>query len=187
LFLSGAATVLVFFNLYAIHSYYLIAVYPSLAALGALGVVRLWELRPADRPIHALGPAVLVLFWLLSTHMSPLGRHDVDDLLHETRMPQEVEALSSATPSNAKIVTIGCGWNSQYFYLAHRTGLMLTQINGPGVAELIEDIWREDDIKDYTYILRCDPADPIGPYLPAGTTWVATNRPEVFALRRTAR
>jgi hypothetical protein len=178
--LSAAAPVLVFFNLYAIHSYYLIAVYPALTALGALGLVRLCELAPARTALYLLAPAALCLAWLVTAALSPLGRHDVRDLLDETSAPHEVGALTSVTPDDARIVTVGCDWDSQYLYLAHREGLMLRDLPPREIAA----IWSEDDVSDYDFVLRCDADEPLEDYFPTGTTWTGTARPEVFALHR---
>lgn len=175
---SALAPILIFFHLYTTHSYYLIAIYPALATLCAIGVVVLWDVAPRRHPVFALPPLLLVGLLVGTTYASPLSRRDLGDFAHGTAPPAQAEDLRAVAPAGSRVVTVGCDWDPQLLYFAHRTGLMFRDLSR---AEVLA-IWSENDIHDYRFVVRCDPGTPIADYLPAGVTWRATSRPEIYEL-----
>ncbi len=178
LVVGSLAPVLIFFNLYAVHTYYLAAVYPLLCAVPALGVASLVE-RLGTRGL-ALPAAATMAVLLLTTWVLPLGRSDISFLRHQTPIQPLSAQLQQATPAASEIVLVGCDWNPQYFYEADRTGLMFRD-QTPAQA------WAENDIGDYGYIATCDSAlSPVG-FLPVGYGVGPTAAPEVFRIVQPAR
>jgi hypothetical protein len=176
--LGVLAPMLIVFNLYYVHTYYLIAVYPLLVALTALAPVTLSELLPRRAWLNILVPAVIILTQVASTAASPLGRADIRDLTTGAADSVLARRIDRITPADARIVMVGCDWDPQTLYLAKRTGLMFRQ-SGQRIAA----VWREEDIDDYGYVARCNANVPIQFYLPHGYRWVATQEPGVYRIR----
>lgn len=167
------APVLIFFNLYAVHTYYLTAVYPLLCAIPVLGVVTLAERFGSPRVVLPATLAMAVL--LLTTWALPLGRSDLSFLRHEAPIEPLSARLLQVTPPDSEIVLIGCDWNPQFLYEADRTGLMFRQ-QTPAQA------WAENDIDDYGFIAKCnDKVDPVS-FLPAGYGVRPTRAPDVYRI-----
>ena len=174
---AALAPVLIFFNLFAVHSYYLIAIYPILASLCALGPTILWE-RSRQRTGVRVVSAALIALLLAGTAATPLGRSDVQDLATGTSPPRLALDLRKVTPPDAKIVTVGCDWDPQTFYFAHRAGLMVRALDRRSVRA----IWRQNDVRRYTYLARCDDHASIADFLPRGARWIPTSVNEVYRL-----
>jgi hypothetical protein len=175
LVVGALAPVLIFFNLYAVHAYYLTAVYPMLCAIPVVGVAALAE--RFDRPRITLAAAGVMALLVLSTAVSPQGRADIHLLRHRTPVAALSERLRQVTPPGSRIVLVGCDWNPEFLYEADRTGLMFRQ-QTPAQA------WAENDVRDYGFIAQCnDEIDP-AKFLPPGYGLGPTAAPEVFRIVR---
>jgi hypothetical protein len=179
LLLAALAGPAVFFHLYVMHSYYLIALYPVLVTIAPLAMVTVGKALLATSWLRRTSQALVCVLLLAVMAFSSRGSGDVADLLFDLPPDPLAVALGSETPAGARIVMVGCDWNPQVLYAARRTGLMLR--DQPSVA-----MWTGERIGRYAYLARCSPeVDPV-PYLPAGYTVVTTRHPDVFAIRRTS-
>jgi hypothetical protein len=172
---------LVFINLYFVHSYYLIGVYPAVIALIAIGGVWLIRLLPAMNwqriAVGALGLGVL----LGATATTETGRYDIERFAHTTPIPYLSQQILDETDPESQLVVIGCDWDPVTLYYAERTGVMLL---APSAT-----YWESHDIQGYDYLARCnDAADPAA-YLPSGsvaipilTTEIPGTPPHLFRI-----
>ncbi|MBW0019057.1 MAG: hypothetical protein JO236_16130 [Mycobacterium sp.] len=159
---------LIFFNLYYVHSYYLIAIFPALVAAVGLGIVAVAQRSRADTArraviltaIVAVGTAVPynVLQWLVPPQPDAGGRR-----------------IQAATRPDDLIVVVGCDWNPLTLFDADRRGLMLT--NYANV-----DVWTRENINDYHYIYSCDQNLKVTDYLPRDHTVKPTSEPGLWQI-----
>lgn len=154
---------LVFFNLYVVHEYYLIAIYPALAVLMAIGIN--WVGRAiAGRPMIQIPLSTLACAIGLTTiFYAPGTRADMINFLHSQPIPAGSRVIERAVPQHANVIMIGCDWDPTTLYYAHRSGLMLRQ-NSAGAA------WSTNPINEYSYLFACDPQPGlhISDFLPTG-------------------
>lgn len=155
----------VFFNLYVVHSYYLIAVYPALVVLVALGAD--WFVRsvPGPRIVRIAVPALGAAALIVATALSPLARSDIAQFARGQQIPAVSSVISQYTATDARIVMIGCDWDPTFLYYAEREGLMFRGADSGST-------WTTERIADYDALFSCradlDPAD----YVPGGTELV---------------
>jgi hypothetical protein len=168
--------ILIFFNLFVVHSYYQMAIYPFVVALGAVGVVVMWEQLTRKSVLLTVVPLAVVVGWFASTSASAVGKNDVRQFADGWPVPAQVAEVAAITPPDAELVTAGCDWDPQYFYFTHRSGLMVRT----GTREQVDRIWAQNDLSRYAYLLRCDPAAQIADYLPVGAVVTTTAAPDVF-------
>jgi hypothetical protein len=159
---SAVVPPLVFFNLYVVHSYYLIGIYPVAVAAMAVGAAAWLRAFPAV----TLGPRVLLaaaaaVFLLATTALSPQGRADLSQYRQNNPTPALSSLLLDQTSPDDQIVLIGCDWDPTFLYYGERTGVMFRDADAG-------DFWDHHDIADYGFLFSCrgdlDPAE----YLPAG-------------------
>ncbi len=167
------APVLIFFNLYWVHTYYLSAVFPLLCAIPVLGIAAL--ATRFDRPLVVLPVAGVVGALLLTTFALPLGRADVTLTADPGPIPAISRSLRQVTPADARVVLVGCDWSPEFLYEADRTGLMF-RTQTPAQA------WAENDIGDYAFIARCDSALDPAEYLPEGYGISPSRAADVFRI-----
>ncbi len=179
---AGAAALgpLLFFNLYLVHSYYLCAVVPAIAALAALGldgVARVAQrigVAPGPRRQAAVAAAATALV-LASTAVSPLGRKDLQEWRTDTPAPAGAAILTAHTEPGSKVILIGCDWNPQLPFLAHRDAVMFAPWLSDG-----RQYWDiATDAGDYGWLYACHDGDPL-PYLPPGATATPSGRPGLW-------
>ena len=125
LVVSAVAAVLVFFNLYWIHDYYLVAVTPQAAVVlgcGGAGLLRLARSLPVRRAL-----AVALVVWLVALPLGGAGYWDsiyrTIDSADELTIGRE---LAAATGPEEGVVFDGFDWAPMVPYYAHREGVMLT-------------------------------------------------------------
>ncbi len=154
---------LVFINLYFVHAYYLIAIYPAIVALIAIGGV--WAVRrvPGRRWQRIAVGVVGMVALLVSTVSSPLGRADVAQFAIDQPVPGLSDLLLEQTKPDDLVILTGCNWDPSFLFYGERSGVMLW-IGDP------QDYWVDHDIADYGYLYSCDHT-PTEPYLPDG--WAA--------------
>jgi 4-amino-4-deoxy-L-arabinose transferase-like glycosyltransferase len=121
--LTGVLTpILVFFNLYRVHDYYLIAVAPFLAFLGAAGIAFLLE-RPAW---HRTRVRTLVLgVALLSTIPCWTYAAPTYQVSRDTPLARLGRLIAGATTPGDWVVVQGDEWNSRILYASRRRGFMI--------------------------------------------------------------
>jgi hypothetical protein len=178
--LAVVLPVTVFFNLFFVHEYYLIAVTPGIAALLGLSTDLIWRHR-AQRI-----PAVLVVLGLATVWLAPLYWTTKDywrDLAFNPPKTSFVTAVAGAirrdVPSNEPVVLQGLGWNPTTLYYAHRRGLMLDpRIATPAVADLL----RSHGFRHW-YAVR--PTAPENDLLRAWP-WIASTGRQAYRMSQTA-
>jgi hypothetical protein len=176
LVLAAIAPPLIFFNLYVLHSYYLIALYPVLVALSALGADTLVDVVGARLlPRRNLGLAVLIpAYMVLATAMTPQG-WEASKSLYPTALESPFAAeLRDGTSPGDRILTVNCGWDPTNFYLSDRTGLMV-------VSQDTTFSWKRVSGGSYQFLLDCgfEPYTPV----PAQLKLETTSHPDLFAIR----
>lgn len=158
----AASGPLVFFNLYVVHNYYLIAIYPAIVAAMAVGFVWLYRRVPFGgwRRTALAVLAAVVLF--ASTAMSELGRGDIAQLAYGGARPAVSSLLLDQTQPGDLIVMVGCDWDPSFLYYADREGVMFRATDSQG-------FWDSHELADYPYLFNCNPEVDPGDYLPEGT------------------
>jgi hypothetical protein len=123
--LAGVLPILVFFNLYSVHDYYLAAALPVTSAFLGLGAAWLWERR---RSIAFGTPLVLCVLALWSGAITWTGRPYWETTFRRIDSPARTgtvaELIAHTTPDD-RIVVEGQDWNPQLFFYARRSGVML--------------------------------------------------------------
>lgn len=115
--------ILVFFNLYAVHDYYLIAVMPGLALAAGAGMAEILTLRIPRRG-WVFGVVFVVA---LATAEKPFIKYA--GLSYEDTRRQPVVGLArlveDVTPREGWVVVQGDDWSPRIPYLAHRRAFMV--------------------------------------------------------------
>lgn len=170
--LAGMSPVLVFFNLYVIHNYYLIAVFPVAVALAAVGIDLITGTVARQSWAWVLAGGLAVGLGLL-TWATPGGQADVASI-DPTVVPNAIAGeLREVTGPTDDILVVNCDWDPTILYLARREGLMITG-HEPGVD------WQAIVDQGYRYLMACD-ANP-GATVPAQLILRPTSQPHVFTV-----
>lgn len=153
----------VFFNLYAVHDYYLVAVYPAVTALIGIGIaVVVSRIGAASRwaaPLAAGAAAVVVL---LSASLTGLGQQSIKNFSRSNDPPNLAVAMASESGPDDRWIMVGCDWDPVYLFAADRRGVMFREADDQG-------FWDVEDPSRYTRLATCPDAPAIAPYLPPGT------------------
>jgi hypothetical protein len=162
----------IFFNLYVVHEYYFIAIFPATCALLAIGVCELSGLRIAKRArlglVGAIGTVALVLLSLVGK----TGAGELRQFAQPTEPPALAVSLNHATAPSENVLVVGCDWDPMTLYFADRKGLMV-RVDDPRLYPTA------DTIRDYPVVVTCGP-DP-NRYLPTG--YAATPTPWTYIYR----
>jgi hypothetical protein len=165
---TAAAAPLLFFNLYHVHNYYLIGIFPAIIAAVGVGIAAVAQRIRANTALVAAAGTALILVGSAITQ---------SDLLQWIKSPAPDaggERIRAATNTNDLILVVGCDWNPTTLYFADRRGLMLRDNN--------LDVWKHQNINDYHYLFGCDQALPVAKYLPPGHTLVPTSEPGLWRI-----
>lgn len=172
--LTAAAGPLVFTNLYFIHSYYLIAVYPALVAIAAVGADWVWTtVKEARLRQVVLASAIVAV--LGAAVVAPPARSDIAGLITDVPIPAASLDLARNTEPGSRIVAVGCGWDPSLFYFADRRGAML----GGWPAD---EFWERERIEVYAYVYTCDPEFASATSLPESRIAIPTASPALFRI-----
>jgi hypothetical protein len=162
---TTAVAPVLFLNLYFVHNYYLIGVFPAIIAAVGIGIVAVAQRIRSNTALFAAAGTALILVgsavpqdmsqWLTSPAPDPGG-----------------ERIRAATRPDDLIVTVGCDWDPTTLYFADRRGLMLRDNN--------LDVWKHENINDYHYPFCCDPNLTVTRYLPAGQVVIPTSEPGLW-------
>ena len=165
---TAVAAPLLFFNLYHVHNYYLIGIFPAIIAAVGIGIAAVAQrIRANPAFVAAAGTALIVVGSALPQ----------SDMLQWVRSPVPNpggERIRAATNTDDLIVTVGCDWDPTTLYFADRHGLML--------RDKKLDVWKYQNINDYRYLFSCDQALPVGTYVPAGHTLIPTSEPGLWRI-----
>lgn len=165
---TAAFAPLVFFNLYYIHTYYLIGVFPAIVAAVGVGIAAVAQRIRLNTNVFAAAGTALVLLgsavpqdigqWVISPKPDPAG-----------------DRIRAATRPDDLIVVVGCDWDPTTLYYADRRGLMF-----PPKSHI--DVWKFESINDYHYLFSCDPNLAVTRYLPAGHLVIPTSEPGLWRI-----
>ena len=152
---SILGAILLLFNLYVIHDYYLIAVAPILVVIGgAIGQTLIRDLsrRVGARPAAVLTVITMTVLIVLSWALSQ-GREALEKFVYqEWRYGQSVEIAQSTLPSDG-VVVVGCSWSPEILYYADRRGVMLQDSWQPGnLQHKIPSSWVDSAVQ---YVFLC--------------------------------
>lgn len=166
---------LVFFNLYVVHAYYLIAIYPAIVAAIAIGLVWLVRVLPGMPWQRWTAGAVILALLFAWTASSGNGRANLAQFFTSQARPAVSSLLLDQTQPDDVVVMIGCDWDPTFLYYAHRSGVMFRDADSG-------TFWDNHDVTDYSALFNCnsdlDPSD----YLPIGTTLVPTDSSGFFLI-----
>jgi hypothetical protein len=141
--------IFLFINLYFVHEYYFMAIYPVLATLAGWTVSRAALFLQGDRRIVA----ALTIVTLSSTWFGPAGPRAQWDAFALPKQTKEVSAVRDNTDPASRILALGCDWDPTLFYHAERTGLMI-----PGWYKYNDELWKFEDLSSYTHLATCGEA-----------------------------
>lgn len=161
---------LVFFNLYVVHDYYLIGIFPAIIALVGLGIEALCRRLPER---FVLAASVFISSVIL---LNPSSWTYLRPWRESSPPASSVLALKDATHPNDLIITVSCDWDPEFLYYAERKGLMIANRN------FSDRVWKFHHIGDYRYALRCNRNREIEKYLPPGYTTTPTSTPGLYLI-----
>lgn len=170
--------VLIFFNLYVVHSYYLSAVYPAYVAVIAIGVTSLSRFVRRQSFSIILAGAISALLISLSW-ISVEGREIARLIGVEGELPQISRVIAASTPPEAGVIVVGCDWDPTPLFYAERRGMMLPSWYRDGIPPE----WIGTDLK---YLVFCTPDYRVGEgnpraVLPDGTLFTEIE-PGIFII-----
>lgn len=168
---------LLFINLYWVHSYYSIAVFPLLVMLGAaaIAVVVGPFAHKRDRFLVGAGAVVAVI---LVTWLSGEGAKYAANLASPHGPPPLATSLNAITQPDDGVILFNCDWDPTVPFYAERNALMVTTQSSvlPSPA----------DLEGFTHAAFC--TEPAAGYdsalrsgLPTGSHWEAVS-PGIFSI-----
>ena len=164
---TAIAAPLLFFNLYHVHNYYLIAIFPAIVAAVGIGIVAVAQRIRANTALLAIAGTALII-------VGSAVRQDMSQWLTSPPPDPGGERIRAATRPDDLIVTVGCDWDPTTLYFADRHGLMLRDNK--------IDVWKYQNINDYHYLFTCDQALSVANYVPVGHTLVPTSEPGLWRI-----
>jgi len=167
--LAAVFSPMVFFNLYYVHNYYLIGVFPAIVTAVAIGIAAIAQRLRGNTTVVA---AVLAVAVILGSAVP----NDVGQWLIPPKPDLDSERIRAATQRDDLIVVVGRAWDPKTLYYADRRGVMLFDANLAG--------WQPDRIKHYRYLFSCDPAIGVTRYIPEGYRLVSTRTARLWQITR---
>jgi hypothetical protein len=139
--------ILIFFNLYVVHSYYLGAVYPAYVAVLGISVAAIS--RIVSKRIASLSLAgFLSLLLILLAWTSTEGRSLASLVRVDGKFPEISRAIAESTPTDAGVIVVGCDWDPTPLFYAERRGMTIP----PWYRDGIPADWIGTDLK---YLAFC--------------------------------
>jgi hypothetical protein len=166
---------LLFFNLYVVHTYYLIAIYPALVAIIAIGGVWAVRLIPGSAVQRRLVGILAIGLLLFSTVISDGGRGDVAQFAQPQLRPALSSLLLDQTEPDDLIVIVGCDWDPVFLYYADRKGVMFRDADSG-------TFWTTNKVTDYKYLYNCRADLKPNIYLPSGYFADPTDSPNFYRI-----
>ncbi len=174
---TAAFAPLVFFNLYYVHSYYLIGIFPAIVAAVGIGLVAVAQRIATNTAVAAAAGTVLVVVGSAAPVVIgfPGAFLDIRQWITAPKPDPAAERIRAATRPDDLIVLVGCDWRPTTLYFADRRGLMLRD-------NLLPDVWKHENINDYHYLFSCKPNLAVTRYLPAGHALIPTTAPGLWRI-----
>lgn len=166
---------LVFFNLYYVHNYYLIAIFPALVASVGLGIVAIAErVRYDTTAVVVAGTAIV----LVGSAVSPSGWSEVRQWSTSPGPRPASVGISATTRPDDLLVLVGCDYDPSTLYFADRKGIEFTGDDSQGM-------WSREDIDRYGFLYTCDPTIDASAYLPDDRVLVPTDVDDLYRIEPT--
>jgi hypothetical protein len=144
--LVAFSNIFLFMNLYFVHEYYFMAVYPALSSLAGWVVSRAALFFRGNLRLVS----VFTILTLASTWLGPLGPRAQSDSFSQPKISKEAQVLRDNTAASSRVLALGCDWDPTIFYHAERTGLMI-----PGWYTAGDSLWQVENIRAYTHVITC--------------------------------
>ena len=167
-----------FFNLYVVHDYYLLAVYPAVVLVVAAGVAGTARLVPHRTTSVAVGLALTLAVAVLAWD-SAMGRSYHANLVTSRPVPPLTQELVDMTSPADGIILVGCDWDPSWLYQADRRGLMIisSKEGDPLPPGWVPDL--------FSYVGHCGTTAPSTDFLPSSVRLERVS-PHLLALRPVA-
>jgi hypothetical protein len=166
----AAAGPLIFFNLYVVHSYYLMAILPLVVIFATIALFELVRSFTGVSSKLRFGAAIALLAWNISFSITtPAANADLAALNPNHKVPEISLMLNKVSSMDEQTIIFGCDWDPTVLYYADRKGLMMWPIvypNGPKDAQNL----LADEIEKYEFVVACNSEFETREYLPNGTT-----------------
>jgi hypothetical protein len=126
LFGSALAGPLVFWNLYAVHTYYMSAVYFQLIMLAAFVFSTTFDTllghQPRKRQVALIASLLIPL--IVTSLLNPKTSWELNDAYSHRPISQEAAEVLKYVLPNETFLTVGCDWSPQLVYETGRTAIM---------------------------------------------------------------
>lgn len=151
----------VFVNLYVVHDYYLIAVYPAITAVLGIAIALVASACWTSGWPRWVGAGAAAAAVLVSASLTVLGQQSIDNHLRSNPPPDLAVAMTQTSSPEDLWIMVGCDWDPVYLYLADRKGVMFRFADSQG-------FWDVEEPEPYTRLATCAEAPAVEPYLPPG-------------------
>jgi hypothetical protein len=155
LFAISLSPIFVYFNLYVVHDYYYMAIFPIfiLAIAFAFRSGKTESIPWNKLAIFSfLIIPTVVLLWVVQ-----FQQRDYLKILHQDRsfLPQRVLDIKKFTSPEDEILEVGCDWDPSDLYNANRYGIATPSWTG-NVNSTMHFLQAENRIKDLNYLVVCN-------------------------------
>lgn len=136
--------ILIFFNLYKNHQYYVAAIYPIIILVMSAGIVVISS--TLNFSVFKLNHILIVLI-IFATYSTRNGVYYMSDMFNHSTPPKLVDEIKSNVPTGSYLMYLGCDWNPEIPYYIDSPTLMV-----PDWGINPED----RDLNKIEYIVFCD-------------------------------
>jgi hypothetical protein len=136
--------IVLFFNLYKNHQYYISAIYPVIILLMSAGIVSISQLSQLRSKFLNFG---LIILLLTTSYSTKYGVNYLADMLNHSKPPYLVEEIKTNVPKGSFVMYLGCDWNPEIPYYIDSPTLMVPEW---GIKPLVQDLNSID------YIVFCE-------------------------------
>ncbi|GAA2490370.1 hypothetical protein GCM10009858_30520 [Terrabacter carboxydivorans] len=176
---SAASAPTVFFNLYVVHSYYWIAVFPMFCTLVALSIVKAAGRLSSSASGRARLAALTTGLMIVAAGAAPIGSFEVFQFLRSPSTPELSVRLAAITRPDEQVLVIGCDWDPTLLYGADRSGFMIRNTTPAALPP-------PGSIPGYSHLVSCDDTLHPDDYLPEGWRAAPTSDPALYTVERIA-
>jgi len=136
--------ILIFFNLYKNHQYYVAAIYPIAILVMSAGVVSICN-RVKFNSINLNW--ILISLIIFSSYSTRNGVNYISDMFNHSSPPKLVNEIESNVPKGSYLMYLGCDWNPEIPYYVDSPTLMVPDW---GIMP------SEQDLDKIEYLVFCD-------------------------------
>jgi hypothetical protein len=150
IFLSSLVGPLVFTNLYYIHNYYSIVIYPCIVLLAAFLISKI-EVFTVFK--NNLFKSFVIFLIMGGAFFTSSGRGYAFSLLHPDRKTSEILKIKTNVPGTEGVLYLGCDWSPVWPYETNHPALMIPSIVGDAIDWKLKNI----ELENISHIYICDP------------------------------